>query len=86
VSGVHARVAQPQPALEVLRAQGRSVAWLARTVGRRVRGRPYDRSWLSQVLHGWAVAPPALRAACAAELGVPESLLFHADTSERDAA
>ena len=58
------------PIVGVLREQGRSQSWLAGKVGR-------DRFHLNRVFNGTHPAVPALRAACAAVLKMPEDELFH---------
>jgi hypothetical protein len=62
----------PHPIREVLRAQGRSVAWLARRIGRR-------DSYVRGVLQGHWPAVADFRARCAAELEMAEGDLFLVD-------
>jgi len=58
------------PILARMKADGRTAVWLAGRTG-------YHAKYLSRVFHGHRPANPTLRAACAAELGVPEAELFH---------
>jgi hypothetical protein len=53
----------------LLRAEGRSVAWLARSIGR-------DPNYTLSVLHGLFPAAPGFRARCAAVMKRPEAELF----------
>ncbi len=64
---------------EVLEHQGRRIRWLARATG-------FSEDLLLSIKAGRRRASPRFRERCALVLGVPESLLFHADTSKRDAA
>jgi hypothetical protein len=59
----------PHPIRALLRAEGRSVAWLARSIGR-------DPNYTLSVLHGLFPAAPGFRARCAAVMQRPEAELF----------
>lgn len=61
------------PIREVLRAQGRSVAWLARQIDRR-------DSYVRGVLGDHWPATSDFRARCARALQLPQDVLFHADS------
>lgn len=69
------------PILRVLFDRQRSTAWLAREAG-------FNRIYLSRIFNGHIPATEAVRAKCAAVLGLPESELFHgpfAPTTEQEA-
>jgi hypothetical protein len=68
---------RPHPIRDVLRAQGRSQAWLAYRVG---RNPAYVRAAVAGI--GRAGAGAGFRRACAEALGLPVHELFHAATSD----
>lgn len=57
------------PINAVLRAQGRSKAWLARQTR-------YHEGYVRAVLVGWNPAAPRFRRRCSEALGLPEEELF----------
>lgn len=58
------------PIWRVLEHQRRTIRWLAATIRK-------SENLLYQIRMGTKPASPAVRAACAEALGIPEDLLFH---------